>query len=145
MSVINMSKNIKQFHQDYLICYKSGTFYHSYDKDAYIISNIFDYSIKKVNNDTLVSGFPRNAISKVMARLEREKINYMIIDTRNNYGVDEKEDYGNLNKYNQKFEEAHKLVNIKIRVNKMSESLIKECNLDKIREIERIVYENRKI
>lgn len=145
MSVINMSKNIKQFHQDYLICYKSGTFYHSYDKDAYIISNIFDYSIKKVNNDTLVSGFPRNAISKVMARLEREKINYMIIDTRNNYDVDKKEEFGNLNKYTEIFEKSHKTVNLRKRVYKIEEKLLKELDIEKIRKIENMVYESRKV
>ena len=34
-----------------------------------------------------------------MARLENEKINYLLVDTRKNYDVDEKYDNKNLNNY----------------------------------------------
>ena len=145
MSVVNMAKNIKQVHEDYIICYKVGSFYQCYDKDTYLLSNIFDYKIKRVNLNTLVCGFPQNAISKVMAKLEREKINYIILDTRNNYDIEYKVDNGNLNKYNQKFEQSRKSLNIKIRVDKISETLIKEKNIDKLRNIEKLIYEDRKI
>lgn len=37
-------------------------------------------------------GFPKNAIPKIMSKLEQKKINFIIVDTRNNYEVDE-EDY----------------------------------------------------
>lgn len=145
MSVINMAKSIKQVHPDSLICYKVGNFYHSYGKDAYILSYLFDYKINKLEENVSVSGFPKNAISKVMATVERKKLNYIIIDTRNNYNVDDEVSYDNLNKYNEIFEKAHKAVKLKRRVGRISETLLREEDLEKIRKIEEIVYENRKV
>lgn len=140
-----MAKNIKQVHPNFLICYKVGTFYHSYGKDAYILSYLFDYRIKDVGENISMIGFPRNAISKVMAKLEREKINYIIIDTRNNYDIDTKEDYRNLNNYDEVFIKSHKIVNIRKRVDRISKALLEESNIEKIRKIEEITYEGRKI
>ena len=75
MSVVNMAKNIKEIHPNDLVIYKVGAFYNSYGKDAYILSYLFEYRIKEVELNISVAGFPKNAISKVIARLEREKIN----------------------------------------------------------------------
>lgn len=145
MSVVNMAKNIKEIHPNDLVIYKAGAFYNSYGKDAYILSYLFEYRIKEVELNISVAGFPKNAISKVMARLEREKINYMIIDTRNNYDVDKKEEFGNLNKYTEIFEKSHKTVNLRKRVYKIEEKLLKELDIEKIRKIENMVYESRKV
>ncbi len=41
-------------------------------------------------------GFPKNAIPKIMSKLEQKKINFIIVDTRNNYEVDEENDNKNL-------------------------------------------------
>ena len=139
-----MSKNIKQVHPNYLLCYKVGAFYHCYDKDVYLLSDLFEYRIKRVDESTLASGFPKNALAKVMAKLEREKINYIMLDTKNNYDIEYKEDYGNLNKYNEKFQKARESVNFKIRVEKISEVLLKEHNIEKIRKIEAIINEKAK-
>ncbi|CDE14760.1 unknown [Clostridium sp. CAG:470] len=75
MSIINIVKNIKQVHPEHIILIKIGKFYYSYSKDAYIISYIFGYKLKNI---------------------EENKINYIIIHRRNNYAVDEKSDNGNL-------------------------------------------------
>ena len=50
MSVINMVENIKKVHPSVIIFYEIGTFYYTYGKDAYIISYMFDYKLRKVNN-----------------------------------------------------------------------------------------------
>ena len=142
MSVINMAKNIKQIHPNSLILYKVGNFYQAYGKDAYIISYIFDYKINKVGSNVAVSGFPKNAISKIIANLERKSVNFMILDTKNNYKVDEQEDYKDLNTYTEIYENAHKIVALKLRVQKICETLVKEKNIEKIRKIEEIIYEN---
>lgn len=145
LSVINMAKNIKQIHPNFLICYKVGAFYHCYGKDAYLLSYLFGYKIKEAEKNVSVSGFPKNAMPKIMARLEREKINYIVIDTRNNYDVETQEDFNNLNRYDEKFEESRKIVNLRRRVEKICELLIEEADIKKIRKIEEFVYENREI
>ena len=42
--------------------------------------------------------------------LEKQKINYLLIDPSNQYYVDEKSDNKNLNTYNEKYEKARKKV-----------------------------------
>ena len=145
MGVVNMAKHIKEIHPQHVICFKVGNFYNCYGKDAYIISYLFNYGVSNVENNLVTSGFPKNALSKNMARFEKEKLDYMVIDTRNNYDVDYKIEHKNLNTYEKVFEVAHKYVNIKRRIEKIADTLIKEKNLEKIRKIEKIAYEGRKV
>ena len=146
MSVANMAKNIKEIHTDYVLCFKVGSFYHSYAKDAYIMSYLFGYQIKNATNNMSSIRFPKNALAKVQSRLEKEKINYMLIDTRNDYDVDEKSDNKNLNTYFEKYENAQKYIRLKRKIDRITESLILEINSDKIKEklrkIEEIIDES---
>lgn len=84
-----------------------------------------------------------------MARLESKKINYMTIDPRNNYDIDYKIDYKNLNEYNDIVEKAQKYIRLKRRIERLSNALIQDIGkdevLNKIKIIEEIVYENREI
>ena len=75
MSVTNIVKNIKQIHPEYVALIKIGKFYYSYGKDAYIISYIFNYKIKKVEENVCVCAFPVSVTKKVLAKLEENKIN----------------------------------------------------------------------
>lgn len=140
-----MAQNIKNIHPDYMIMYKVGSFYNCYGKDAYIASYLFEYKIRLIENNITVIGFPKNAISKVIAKIEREKINYILIDTKNNYDIDLKEEFGNLNKYNDVVCKAKEVVNIRIRIEKIEKELLKKENYNKIKKIEEIIYENRKV
>lgn len=146
MSVINMAKNIKDVHPDFIVCFKVGSFYHVYGKDSYIISYLFNYNIKEVKENIATVGFPKNVVVKVMSKLEREKINYLLIDTRNNYDVDEKSDNGNLNTYDEKYNISLKYIRLKRRINRISEALILDINnnniKDKLRKIEEIIDES---
>ena len=147
MSVINMHKNIKEINPDFIILYKVGSFYHAYSKDAYIMSYLFGYYIKTVSKENIAMvGFPINGISKVKANLENKKINYILIDVRNNYDEDEKLDNKNLNTYEEQFEKAHKYIKIKRRIDKISEMLTFEIEKDgikdKLRKIEEIIDES---
>lgn len=73
----------------------------------------------------------------------------MIIDRRNNYEVDEKEDYKNLNRYTEFYEKANKYVNCKKRIDIISEFLMENIetkNITKVlSEMEEIMYERREI
>ena len=144
-----MAKNIKEIHEDFVICYKVGAFYHCYGKDAYIVSFLFGYNLT-TKNSMATCGFPERALLKVMAKLENKNINYMTIDTRNNYDVDNKEDYKNLNTYTHFFDKAYEYIRLKRRIEKICESLIFEINetkniKEKIKIIEEIVYEDREV
>lgn len=93
--------------------YKVGSFVQAFGKDAYIISYILWYNVSNTNEDIPTCGFPKRAIPKVTANLERKKINYIIIDTRNNYDVDEKSDNKNLNIYEDIVEKSYNYIRTK--------------------------------
>lgn len=144
MGVINMAKNLKQIHPDFVICYKVGKFYNSFGKDACIISYLFEYSTRKAEQDIISTGFPKNALPKVMSKLEKEKLNYLIIDTRNNYNVDEESDNKNLNRYHEISKKAQKYVKYKRRIDEVKNTLIKNIEKEefatKFTKIEEILY-----
>lgn len=149
MNVVKIVKDIKQIHPENIIFIKIGKFYYSYSKDAYIISYIFNYKLKSIEEDIKVCAFPVFTLNKITAKLEENKINYMVIDRRNNYEVDLKSENGNLNKYNIFLEKAKKHIKQKNKIEEIYNYLIsnieKEENKQTIKEIEKIINERRKI
>lgn len=51
MGIINIVKNAKDVHKDYIVLVKVGNFYNCYGRDAYIISYLLDYKITLVDNN----------------------------------------------------------------------------------------------
>lgn len=149
MKVVNIVKAIKQIHPEYIVLIKIGKFYYSYSKDAYIVSYIFNYKLKIVEENIIVCAFPVFILNKIMAKLEENKINYIVIDRRNNYEVDEKIDNGNLNKYNFYLEKSKRYINQKNRIEEIYNYLVynieKNENNKLIKEIESLINERRKI
>lgn len=134
MSCLTMIKEIKSIHPEDIALIRLGSFYKVYGKDAYIIAKIFEYKTKE--EDGIIScGFPTKIINKVRATLEKKKINYMLIESRDNYRVDEKENFKNLNNYNKEFQEAKIYVNNKIRIEKIYEYLNKNSKKENIKNI----------
>ena len=148
MGIIRIVKTAKEVHKNDIILVKIGKFYQVYGKDAYIISYIFDYKLKKVE-EVYMCGFPQDSYNKVIAKLEEKKINYMILDRRNNYEIDEICDNKNLNTYTTYFEKARKYINLKIRIENINNYLLE--NIDKqdfkniLNKMEEIINERRKI
>ena len=147
MAISTMIKAIKQVHSKSVVLVKIGSFYHAYGKDSYILSYMFGYKLKKFEKDYTTCGFPLDSISKVMAKLEEKKINYVILDRRNNYEEDEKSDNGNLNTYDKIYENARIYVNLKRRIDQIYEDLMEDIESDSIKgkiiEIEEIINERR--
>ena len=149
MSVAVIIKTVKQVHSDYLVLVRTGGFLHAYGKDSYILSYLFGYKIKQLEENFATCGFPENTLNKVMATLENKKINYMILDRKNNYETDCKENYKNLNNYQKVYEKAHNYVNLQRRITNICEELQKRINDDNFKEVlqsmEEKIYEGRKI
>lgn len=148
MGVITVIKEIKAIHPTDITLVKLGGFYRAYGKDAYILSNIFKYKLKEDEN--IVScGFPIKTINKVLTKLEDKKINYIICDSRDNYNIEEKMDYKNLNKYESEYETSRIYVNNQIRIEKINNYLIKNASKNELRkllkEIEDIINAKGKI
>ena len=140
-----MIENIKQIQIRDVCLFRMGGFYHTYGKDSYILSYFFGYKIKDIGNNIFECGFPVNSISKVMRKLEDNKINYLVIDTRNNYDVEEKLNYRNLNRYEKFAEKAKVYINAKRRIEDINNYLmnnIYEKDINKtIIKIEKVMKE----
>ena len=90
-------------------------------------------------------GFPEQILNKVKANLENKKINYLILDRRDEYNEDEKIEFKNLNKYKEIYEKSKIYVNNQKRIEKIYNYLINNAKSVElkpiIREIEEIIYE----
>ncbi len=149
MSITNIVEEVKLIHPKYIALVKAGKFYSSYGKDAYILSYIFKYQLRKTERNIETAGFPEGSLKKIEAHLQENKINYLILDRRNNYEVDEKNDNGNLNQYDKTFEKAKKYVNNKKRLDHIYEYMIENINKSDSKKIldnmEEIINERRKV
>lgn len=150
MGTINIIRNIKEVHRDDIILIRIGKFYYSYGKDAYILSYIFGYKLIQINGENTYScAFPEQSFPKVTAWLENKKINYIVVDRRNNYDVEEKSDNKNLNCYQDWLEKAKRYVTIKRRIENISNYLLvhieDEATKEKIEQMEEIIDERRKV
>ena len=144
-----MIKTIKDIHPDWVCIFKIGTFYHAYNKDSYILSYLFNYKIKELGKNHVESGFPEVALARVQAKLENKKINYIVLDRKNNYDVDYQENYNKQNNYNNVYEKANKKINRTKRIERISEFLkenIEASDFTKlIGKMEEIMYERGEI
>lgn len=137
-----MIKGIKQIHSKDIVLVKIGKFYYCYGKDAYMISYFFDYKLNLVENSIYSCGFPSQSLSKVIAKLESKKINYLIADRRNNYEVEGEENYKNLNSYDKYYEMAKEKINIRLRIQRINNYLLENSDRNNIK---RLLVEFEKI
>ncbi len=148
MGIINIVQNVKEIHPEYVVIISIGKFYYTYGKDSYIIAFLLNYKLNTFQNISRC-GFSNDSIKRVIAKLEQNKVNYLILDRRNNYNVDEKFDNKNLNNYSKIFKNAKKTIGIKRRIENINEYLysnIKNGNISEIlNKMEEIINEGRKI
>ena len=144
-----MIKEIEETHKENICMFKIGNFYHVYGRDSYILAYLFEYKIRNIENNMIECGFPLKSLPKILAKLENELINYLVIDNRNNYYVDKKFETGNLNKYKNVYEKSRNYVVYKTRIDKITDFLNKNIMEKDFRKIlikmEQIINEERKV
>ena len=145
MGVINIVENVKKIHKLYVILIRIGNFYNCYGRDAYVISYLLGYKIILLDSNIYTCSFPKSAINKVLSILENNKINYIILDKRNNYDVENKINFKNLNKYEEIYIKAKAKIATRMRIEKIYKYLLSCQNEKLIYEIENIINERRKI
>lgn len=142
MGIINMIETIKLIHKEDIVLVKIGTFYTAYGKDAYIINYLFNYKLNKTQ-DIYSSSFPLPSLGKVTAILESHKINYVVVDKRNNYDVEQQSNNKKLNNYSKFLKLAKEKVNKNKRIEQIIECLKEDEEI--IEEVEKLIYERRKV
>lgn len=72
-------RKYKQEYNDYVLLIKSGNFYLSLNRDAYLMHNTFGYTIKEIKNGYKV-GFPIQSIEKIKDKFNLIQINFILIE-----------------------------------------------------------------
>ena len=143
MKIENTIKIFKEIHPDSLIIIKMGTFYHSYSRDSYILSYLFGYQVKKIQNNYSTCGFPSSALNRVMSKLEELQISYMILNKNENYEVTDEQDFKTKNKYNEMYDKAYNYVSKKNRIDSIYQYLLESIAEDRIKEIQNNKFNKR--
>jgi len=127
-------RQLKLEYKEYIILFKSGNFYVSFDEDAIILNKIFNFKINELKNNIKV-GFPINSLEKYIKNLGHLNINYLIISNKeivSKISFDE----NNYNKYEQSVFNTisinNKLRNICEFIKSISDIEIKREIIDKI-------------
>ena len=79
--MIDLFRQLKLEYKDYLLLFKSGSFYIAFDEDATILHNLFNYKFVELKNN-VKSGFPVNMLEGNLKVIDENKINYIIIENK---------------------------------------------------------------
>lgn len=149
MKFDNVIKTMKEVQVETVIFIQIGAFYHVYGKDAYILSYLFGYQIKTLENSYNTCGVPKSGLSKVLKVLEDNSISYMVTLKSQNYEVETEMKYKEKNKYTEIYEKAYKYVSIKRRIDNIYNYLIENINSPtiktKVQKLEEALFESWKI
>ena len=116
--MIDLFRILKLEYKECVILFKSGSFYISFDEDATILNNIFNFKIVELKNNIKV-GFPLNNMNMVISKLKELNINYIIVE--NKQIIDE---YNNdKNKYRKYLKSVFKIISLNSRINKITERI----------------------
>ncbi len=83
-------EKLKEQDKDKLYLFHSGIFYVFLGEDAVKMAPILNLKVLPFSNDVEKCGFPQNSLAKYKEILEREKVNYLIIENSTNKNDDTK-------------------------------------------------------
>ena len=122
----------------YLLLFKVGNFYLSFNDDTIILNRIMNYIIKD-NNKYLKAGFPLNALRKIEAILAGNNINYIVI---NNDLIKHKFTHNTYSNYQSLIDNYYTIKNKIKYINNLLNQRIDYINILNILDnIERVIYE----
>ena len=127
--MIDLFRILKLEYKEYVILFKSGSFYISFDEDCLILNKVFNYKILELKNN-IKAGFPLNSLDTVISKLKELNINYIIIEDKDIKEKYEVED-NNFSKYTGS---VFEVISINNRIDKIV-SKLKSIDNDKVKEI----------
>ena len=127
--MIDLFRILKLDYKEYVILFKSGSFYVSFDEDSLILNKVFNYKILELKNN-IKAGFPLNSLDTVINKLKELSINYIIIEDKN---IKEKYEVEN-NNFSKYTSSVFEVISINNRIDKIVDKL-KSIDNDKVKEI----------
>ena len=127
--MIDLFRILKLDYKEYVILFKSGSFYISFDEDSLILNKVFNYKILELKNN-IKAGFPLNSLDTVINKIKELSINYIIIEDKN---IKEKYEVEN-NNFSKYTSSVFEVISINNRIDKIVNKL-KSIDNDKVKEI----------
>lgn len=135
--MLDLFRIFKAEYNDYILLFKSGSFFIAFDEDAVILNKIFNYKLVSLKNNFKV-GFPLSLKDKNIEVLKNKKINYVIIEDRK-ISSSQKFKFNNYKKYKENFLKImsidYRISNITKRLKSISNNEDIEKVLDKLEEV----------
>lgn len=129
-----MVKTIKEENREAICFFKIGGFYHCYGRDAYILSYLLEYKLLGNMPENVECGFPINTLDKVIEKIEKREIDFLIIDNKNDFKI-EKNSKNKMNKYNEFYEKSRNYINYKYRINSINDFLLENIEKKNFRKL----------
>ncbi|MGN0974193.1 MAG: hypothetical protein ACI4OT_05560, partial [Bacilli bacterium] len=76
--MLDLFRQLKLEYKDYVILFQSGNFCISFDEDAIVLNELFNFKINELKNNIKV-GFPLHSLDKYINSLNDYNINYLVI------------------------------------------------------------------
>ena len=126
--MIDLFRILKLEYKEYVILFKSGNFYITFDEDSLILNKLFNYKILELKNN-IKAGFPLNSLDNVISKLKELNINYIIIENKNI-----KEQYKcETNDFSKYTSSVFEIISINNRIDKIVDK-IKSLDSDRVKE-----------
>ncbi len=77
MGIINIVKNVKEIHKEFVVLVRVGNFYNCYGRDSYIISYLLGYKINILDNNKNLNNYQKfyeKAKKEIAKKMRIEKI-----------------------------------------------------------------------
>ncbi len=116
--MLDLFRLLKLEYKDYVILFKSGSFYCSFDEDAVVMNKVFNYKINELKNHIKV-GFPISLIEKNIELLKSKKISYIIVENKKIIKVKKIKN----NHYSKYIDSVFNIVSLNNRINKICSQL----------------------
>ncbi len=138
--MLDLFRLLKLEYKDYVILFKSGSFYCSFDEDAVVINKIFNYKINELKNHIKV-GFPISLIEKNTEILKTKKVSYIIVENKKIVKTKKIKN----NHYSKYIDSVFNIISLNNRINRICSQLKLlngENNIEQLlTKIEEILYE----
>ena len=147
MDMLEKIKEVKKLEPKSIIFVKIGSFYNVYGDDSFILSYLFGYKTKLLENGCRTCGFQITSASKVFSKLKENIINYLIIDKRLDFEIIEKNDFKRKNQYKNFLKIALPYMNLKEKLETLCQNILEnmdnqdfESELENLENIKEILY-----
>lgn len=125
-------EKMKRMNPKYLIFAKVGHWYFLQDEDSYIIPYLFGYKVKEDNKGKKYYSFQitsRKSCKKIFSKIEKENVNYLIYDSKDENKIIEIFNFKEKNRYKEVLDMSLRYKKQKERVDNLFQDVLKYANI----------------